>query len=90
MNKSELIERIAEYTDTTKASAGRSLDAFINIVTESLQDEQDVVLVGFGTFKLIHRKARQGVNPQTGKKMVIGASKSVSFRVGKKLKESIN
>lgn len=90
MNKSQLIDKIAADADISKAAAGRVLDAIIGSVTESLKAEDDVALVGFGTFSVRERAARTGRNPQTGKEISIPAAKVPGFRAGKKLKDAVN
>ncbi|NQY36105.1 MAG: HU family DNA-binding protein [Alteromonadaceae bacterium] len=90
MNKSELIAKIAEGADISKASAGRTLDSFIQAVTDELADGGDVALVGFGTFKVSDRAARVGRNPQTGAEIQIAAAKVPGFKAGKGLKDSCN
>ncbi|AKH89726.1 nucleoid-associated protein HU-beta [Edwardsiella tarda] len=90
MNKSQLIDKIAEGADISKAAAGRALDAFIASVTESLQQGDAVALVGFGTFDVRERAARTGRNPQTGKEIEISAAKVPGFRAGKALKDAVN
>ena len=90
MNKSELIERVAESADITKAAAGRVLDSLISSVTTELSAGGDVALVGFGTFKVSGRAARTGRNPQTGAEIQIAAAKVPSFKAGKALKEACN
>lgn len=90
MNKAELIAAIADHADMTKADAGRALDAFIDIVTDSLKWREEISLVGFGTFSVKDRAARTGRNPATGAEIQIAASKAVSFRVGKALKDAVN
>lgn len=89
MNKAELVEAISKITTHTKADTERTLDAFINVVTDSLQNETDVKLVGFGTFGVSDRKARVGRNPQTGEEIQIPARKVPVFRPGKELKLSV-
>ncbi|QEU26645.1 HU family DNA-binding protein [Pseudomonas luteola] len=89
MNKSELVKAISEKGQLTLKEAEAALNGFIESVTESVKDGQDVVLVGFGTFSVKERAARTGRNPQTGKPIEIAASKSVAFKPGKQLKESI-
>ncbi len=89
MNKAELIESIAKDVGVTKKLAGDMVDAFIYEVTKALKKGQEVRLVGFGTFKVVKRKARMGVNPQTGKKMKIPAKKVPKFVAGKELKKSV-
>ncbi|CUX96452.1 DNA-binding protein HU-beta [Candidatus Doolittlea endobia] len=90
MNKSQLIDKIAVGANISKATAGRALDAVIGSVTESLQQGDDVTLVGFGTFTVRTRSARTGRNPQTGKEITISAVKVPGFRAGKGLKNAVN
>ncbi|MDG1752474.1 MAG: HU family DNA-binding protein [Thalassotalea sp.] len=90
MNKSELIAKIAESADITKASAGRALDSLINSVTTELASGGDVALVGFGTYKVNDRAARTGRNPQTGAEIQISAAKVPAFKAGKALKDAVN
>jgi DNA-binding protein HU-beta len=90
VNKSELIEQIAEAADLPKAAAGRALDAVMDAVTKSLKKGQDVTLVGFGTFHVGKRAARSGRNPQTGAEIKIEAAKVPRFRPGKALKDAVN
>lgn len=90
MNKSELIEAIAESADITKAEAGRALDATIAAVTGALKEGDQVALVGFGTFSVKDRAARTGRNPQTGAPIEIAAAKIPGFKAGKALKDAVN
>ena len=90
MNKTQLVEKIAESADLSKASAGRALDAFTDAVRDTLQSGDDVALVGFGTFSVRTRAARTGRNPKTGEEIQIAEAKVPSFRAGKALKESCN
>lgn len=90
MNKAELIEKIAEGADISKASAGRALDSFLTSVTEELAGGGEVALVGFGTYKVNERAARKGRNPQTGAEIQIAAAKVPSFKAGKALKGACN
>ena len=90
MNKSELVDAIAEEADISKASAGRALDAAIDAITGSLKKGDAVSLVGFGTFSVKHRAARQGRNPQTGATSQISAANLPSFKAGKALKDAVN
>lgn len=90
MNKSELIDRIAEDADISKASAGRALDAALDAITKSLKDADPVSLVGFGTFLVRERAARTGRNPQTGATIDIAAAKVPAFKPGKALKDALN
>jgi DNA-binding protein HU-beta len=89
VKKADLIEKMAEAADLTKAEAGRALDAFVKSVTESLRDGDEVVLVGFGSFKLRTRPARQGRNPKTGEPIQIEAAKLPVFQAGKALKDAV-
>jgi DNA-binding protein HU-beta len=90
MNKSELIDAMAESADMTKADAGRALDAFINAVTNALSNGDSVALVGFGTYSVKERAERKGRNPQTGREITIEAAKVPSFKAGKSLKDAVN
>ena len=90
MNKGQLVDKIAEGADITKASAGRALDSLIGAVSAVLADGRDVALVGFGTFKVSARAARKGRNPQTGAEIQIAASNAPGFKAGKALKEACN
>ena len=90
MNKSELIDAVAEGADISKASAGRALDSAINAITGALGNGDQVSLVGFGTFSVKHRAARTGRNPQTGAEIQISAVNVPSFKAGKALKDSVN
>lgn len=90
MNKSELVAKIAEGADLSKASAGRALDSLIGSITAELADGGDVALVGFGTYKVNDRAARTGRNPQTGAEIQIAAAKVPAFKAGKALKDAVN
>jgi len=90
MNKTDLIDYIAENTELTKADSSRALVAFLSAVKESLANGEDVTIIGFGTFTITMRKAREGRNPRTGKKIKIKASKVPKFRPGKGLKEAVS
>jgi len=89
VNKAQLVDAVASATDMTKADSGRAVDATLGAIAGSLSGGGDVSLVGFGTFKVRHRAARMGRNPQTGASIHINASKSVGFKAGKALKESL-
>jgi DNA-binding protein HU-beta len=89
MNKSELIEVIAESADLTKSDAGRALDAVLEAITETLKKGETVSLVGFGSFGVKERAERQGRNPQTGNTITIKAAKIPSFKPGKALKDAL-
>ncbi|MDO8862336.1 HU family DNA-binding protein [Haliea sp. E1-2-M8] len=90
MNKTELIDAIAAAADLPKASAGRALDAIVDSITEALSKGDQVTLVGFGTFAVKHRAAREGRNPQTGQSIQIKASNVPGFKAGKALKDAVN
>ncbi len=90
MNKSQLIDKIAADAELSKAAAGRALDSMINAVTEALKNDDQVALVGFGTFSVRERSARQGRNPQTGETIQIAAAKVPAFKAGKALKDAVN
>ena len=90
MNKSELIDQIAQDAEISKAAALKALNSFMANVTKALKKKDGkVTLVGFGTFAKSRRKARKGRNPQTGEPIKIKASNVVKFRPGKKLKDAI-
>ena len=90
MNKTELIDAMADSADISKAAAGRAFDAAVNAITEALQKGDQVSLIGFGTFTVRERAARTGRNPQTGAAIQIKASKSPAFKAGKALKDAVN
>nr|WP_192928450.1 MULTISPECIES: nucleoid-associated protein HU-beta [Photobacterium] len=90
VNKTQLVDKIAENADISKASAGRALDAFIDAVSDTLKTGDQVALVGFGTFSVRERAARTGRNPQTGEEIQIAAAKVPGFKAGKALKDSVN
>ena len=90
MNKSELIEAVAQNADLSKASAARAVDAMVDAVTNALKESDSVSLVGFGTFSVRERAARSGRNPRTGATINIPATKVPSFKAGKALKDAVN
>jgi len=90
MNKTDLIEIIAEKNELSKAAAGRVLDTVIDSITSSLGKGKAVTLVGFGTFAVSKRKQRTGRNPQTGATITIPAAKVPRFKAGKNLKDKVN
>ena len=91
MSKGDLVAAIATHAGLTKKAAGDALEAFIATVTTELTNESQVTITGFGTFKVSHRAARTGVNPQNPtQKIQIKASKVPSFKAGKNLKEAVN
>ena len=90
MTKVELVENMAKDAKISKVAAGAALDSFIANVTKALkQKDGKVTLVGFGTFAKVRRKARKGRNPQTGEPLKIKARNAVTFKAGKKLKDTI-
>ena len=90
MNKTELIAAIAEQAELSKNDAEKALKAFTDIVTEELKKGEKIQLVGFGTFEVTERAAREGRNPQTNEPMSIPASKAPKFKAGKALKDAVN
>ncbi|MUK94707.1 DNA-binding protein [Aliivibrio fischeri] len=90
MNKTQLIDAIAEKADLSKTQAKAALEATLEGVTGALKDGEQVQLIGFGTFKVNNRAARTGRNPKTGEEIQIKAAKVPAFVAGKALKESVN
>lgn len=90
MNKTELIDHIAQTSDISKAAAGRALDSVISAIRTTLKKGGTVTLVGFGTFAVGKRAARTGRNPRTGAPIKIKAAKLPKFRAGKALKDALN
>lgn len=90
MNKTDLIEVIAQSAELSKAAAGRVLDGILDAITDALSKGKSVALVGFGTFVVSKRKQRIGRNPQTGETITIPAAKVPRFRAGKYLKDKVN
>ena len=90
MNKTELVAAMTEQTNLSKKDAEAALKAFIDVVSEELKKGEKVQLVGFGTFEVSERAAREGRNPQTGETMEIKASKTPKFKAGKALKDMMN
>ena len=90
MNKKELVAAMAEQTNLSKKDAEAALKAFVDVVSEELKKGEKVQLVGFGTFEVSERAAREGRNPQTGETMEIKASKTPKFKAGKALKDMMN
>ena len=90
MNKSELVDCIAERAEISKADAGRALEATVSCIADALKNGDSVGVVGFGTFSVGHRSARTGRNPQTGETIQIAASNSPKFKAGKALKDAVN
>jgi DNA-binding protein HU-beta len=90
MKKVELVEAVAEATGLTKADATRAIDATFAAITGALKDGDKVPLVGFGTFAVSKRAAREGRNPQTGETVKIAARNAVTFKAGSALKDAVN
>ena len=90
MNKTDLVAAIAEKTELSKKDAEKALKAFTEVVAEELKKGEKIQLVGFGTFEVAERAAREGRNPITGETIKIAASKAPKFKAGSQLKESIN
>jgi DNA-binding protein HU-beta len=90
VNKSQLIDKIADGADISKASASRALDSFVDAITGALKEGDQVALVGFGSFVVRERSARTGRNPQTGATIDIAAAKVPAFKAGKALKDAVN
>lgn len=91
MNKADLVNAVLKTmgNGTSRAQAERSVDAVVEAIRTGLKKDKSVQLVGFGTFRVVDRKARTGVNPKTGEKLKIKASKSVKFAAGKDLKVKV-
>lgn len=90
MNKTELIAAVAEQAEISKKDSEKALKAFVDVVTAELKKGEKVQMVGFGTFEVSERAAREGRNPQTGKTMKIEACKAPKFKAGKALKDAVN
>lgn len=90
MNKTELIAAVAEKAEISKKDSEKTLKAFVDVVTEQLKAGDKVQLVGFGTFEVSERSAREGRNPHTGETIAIEACKAPKFKAGKALKDAIN
>ena len=90
MNKTELIEKIAAGADLSKADAKKALDATVKAIKDALADGDKIALVGFGTFSVSERPAREGINPATKEKNQIAAKKVVKFKAGAELADALN
>ncbi len=90
MNKADLVDRIASASGITKTQAGTALDSAVDAITGALKKGQRVTLVGFGTFSVSQRRARNGRNPQTGKPIKIAARRVAKFTAGAELKQAVN
>jgi DNA-binding protein HU-beta len=89
MNKIKLIEDMAKVSSLPKTTCKKALESFMTVVENTLKSGESIVLTGFGTFTVVKRSSRTGVNPATGKKMQIPAKKVVKFKAGKIMKEMI-
>ena len=90
MNKTEFIDAVAEKADVPKATASKAFEAMVETIANTLKNGDQVTLVGFGTFLVRHRGARDGRNPRTGETMKIAATNVPSFKAGKALKDAVN
>ena len=90
MNKTELIAAVAEKAEISKKDAEKAVKAFTEVVSDELVKGEKIQLVGFGTFEVTERPAREGRNPKTGEVMTIAASKAPKFKAGKALKDMVN
>jgi DNA-binding protein HU-beta len=90
MNKAELVNAIANETCLSKKDTEATINSFVNVVSNALENKENVQLIGFGTFEIRERAARTGRNPQTGEELKISASTVPAFKAGKALKEKVN
>ena len=90
MNKSQLIEAVAADSDLSKADSTRAIDSLLGTVTKTLKKGDEVAITGFGKFSVVKRAARQGVNPRTGERVKIKASKAPKFSAGATLKQAVS
>jgi len=90
MNKSDLVEKMAKDCDISKAVAEKALNSVMDAISEAMSAGDKVTLIGFGTFSVAERAAREGRNPQSGKAIKIAAKKVVKFKVGSKLADAVN
>ena len=90
MNQAELIAAVAERADLSKVDAGKAVEALVGTITEALRQGDEVRISGFGTFGVSERGERQGRNPQTGKAIMIAASRAAKFTAGKAVKNALN
>ena len=90
MNKTDLINAVAERTELSKKDAAKAVDAVFESITDALVEGDKVQLVGFGSFEVRNRSARKGRNPQTGEEIEIPATKNPAFKPGKQLKDAVN
>ncbi|MBM7702694.1 HU family DNA-binding protein [Metabacillus iocasae] len=89
MNKTDLVNAVAEKSELTKSDATKAIDSLLNVISTTLGKGEKIQLIGFGTFEVRERAARTGRNPQTGEEMQIPASKVPAFKAGKELKEAV-
>ena len=89
MNKSDLINKVAESTELSKKDAGKAVDSVFQTIMDSLSEGERVQIIGFGNFEVRDRAARKGRNPQTGEEIQIAATKVPAFRAGKALKDAV-
>lgn len=89
MNKTELAKAVAATAEVSIAEATKVVNAVLDVITETLKSGEEIVLTGFGSYKVVERPARTGRNPQTGESVQIAASKAPVFKAGKALKESV-
>ncbi len=90
MNRADIINKMVDATELTKAEADKAMTAFLDSVKEGLMNGGKVTIIGFGSFSVFERKARMGRNPQTGEEIEIPASKTVKFKPAEKLKEVVS
>ena len=90
MNKTELIAAVAENAEISKKDAEKAVKAVFDVITEAMKNDDKVQVVGFGTFEVSQRSAREGRNPQTGETMQISACRAPKFKAGKALKDALN
>jgi DNA-binding protein HU-beta len=90
VNKTELVEQVAQAADLSHASASRAVDAIFGAISDSLRNGEPVTLTGFGSFSVAERAERNGRNPRTGEPITIAASKNPRFKAGKGLKDALN
>lgn len=90
MNKADFVAAIADAAELSRTEAANAVDAMVSVITKTLKKGETVTLVGFGTFEVRARAARQGRNPKTGETIKIAASKNPSFKAGKALKDAVN
>ena len=90
MNKTELIAAVANETEITKKDAEKAVKAVFSVISDSLTKGDKIQIIGFGTFKVRQRKAREGRNPRTNQPIQIEASKTPAFKAGKQLKDLVN